>query len=113
MKKGKAILSILLAGMMVLGAAGCGGKEKSADDSTSKSTAESTDSGSSDGDTFKIGGIGPTTGGVAVYGQAVKNAAELAVAEINEAGGINGKQIELNFQDDEHDACLLYTSRCV
>ena len=108
MKKGKAILSILLAGMMVLGAAGCGGKEKSADDSakdsTSKSTAESTDSGSSDGDTFKIGGIGPTTGGVAVYGQAVKNAAELAVAEINEAGGINGKQIELNFQDDEHDA---------
>ena len=108
MKKGKAILSILLAGMMVLGAAGCGGKEKSADDSakdsTSKSSAESTDSGSSDGDTFKIGGIGPNTGGVAVYGQAVKNAAELAVAEINEAGGINGKQIELNFQDDEHDA---------
>ena len=50
MKKGKAILSILLAGMMVLGAAGCGGKEKSADDSakdsTSKSSAESTDSGS-------------------------------------------------------------------
>ena len=56
-------------------------------------------------DTWKIGGIGPTTGGAAVYGQAVKNAMELAINEINEAGGINGYQIEAEnfFQDDEHD----------
>lgn len=53
---------------------------------------------------FKIGGIGPVTGGAAVYGQAVKNGALLAVDEINAAGGINGTQIEFNFQDDEHDA---------
>ena len=58
----------------------------------------------SGGDTFKIGGIGPTTGGAAVYGMAVKNGAQLAVDEINAAGGINGTQIEFNFQDDEHDA---------
>ena len=32
-----------------------------------------------DGDAFKVGGIGPVTGGAAVYGQAVKNATELAV----------------------------------
>ena len=57
-----------------------------------------------EGETFKIGGIGPISGGAAVYGQAVKNAAEIAVAEINEAGGIGGAQIEFNFQDDEHDA---------
>ena len=38
-------------------------------------------------DTFKIGGIGPITGGAAVYGQAVKNATELAVNEINALGG--------------------------
>ena len=57
-----------------------------------------------EGETFKIGGIGPISGGAAVYGQAVKNAAEIAVAEINEAGGIGGTQIEFNFQDDEHDA---------
>ena len=44
------------------------------------------------------------TGAAAVYGQAVKNAAQLAVDEINAAGGINGAQIEFNFQDDEHDA---------
>ena len=45
-------------------------------------------------DTFKIGGIGPITGGAAVYGQAVMNASQMAADEINEAGGINGYQIE-------------------
>ena len=55
-------------------------------------------------DTIKIGGIGPVTGDAAIYGEAVKNGAELAVKEINEAGGINGAQIEFNFQDDEADA---------
>lgn len=61
-------------------------------------------SSSADATTLKIGGIGPTTGGAAVYGQAVKNAAELAVTEINAAGGINGIKIEFKFEDDEHDA---------
>ncbi len=55
------------------------------------------------GDTWKIGGIGPTTGGAAVYGIAVQNGADLAIKEINEAGGINGHKIEYNFQDDELD----------
>ena len=53
---------------------------------------------------WKIGGIGPVSGGAAVYGQAVKNAMMLAAEEINAAGGINGYQVEVNFQDDEHDA---------
>lgn len=53
---------------------------------------------------FKIGGIGPVTGGAAEYGQAVKNGAEIAVNEINAAGGINGMQVEFRFEDDEHDA---------
>ncbi|MFR4784608.1 MAG: ABC transporter substrate-binding protein [Pilosibacter sp.] len=53
---------------------------------------------------FKIGGIGPVTGAAAVYGLAVKNGAQTAVDEINADGGINGYQIEFNFQDDEHDA---------
>lgn len=54
-----------------------------------------------DGDAFKVGGIGPITGGAAIYGQAVKNATELAVNEINALGGV---QFELQFEDDEHDA---------
>ena len=55
-------------------------------------------------ETFKIGGIGPMTGAAAVYGNAVMNAAQIAVDEINEAGGVNGAQLEFNPQDDEHDA---------
>lgn len=50
---------------------------------------------------IKIGGSGPLTGGAAVYGNAVKNAAELAVEEINAKGGV---QFELRFEDDAHDA---------
>ena len=53
--------------------------------------------------TWRIGGIGPTTGGAAQYGQGVMNAIQIAVDEINEAGGINGYQISYNFQDDEAD----------
>lgn len=55
----------------------------------------------------KIGLTGPLTGGAAIYGVAVKNAATLAVAEINEAskkeGGL-GLEFELVMLDDKHDA---------
>ncbi|MDO5345433.1 MAG: ABC transporter substrate-binding protein [Lachnospiraceae bacterium] len=54
--------------------------------------------------TYKIGGIGPVTGPASAYGTAVMNAAQIAVDEINEAGGVNGYQLEFNPQDDEHDA---------
>ncbi len=50
---------------------------------------------------IKIGAIGPVTGGAAIYGNAVKNAMEIAVEEVNAKGGV---QFELNFQDDAHDA---------
>ncbi len=56
-----------------------------------------------DGETFKIGGIGPMTGAAAAYGMGVMNGAQIAVDEINEAGGVNGFQLEFNPQDDEHD----------
>lgn len=59
---------------------------------------------SSSGEEFVIGGIGPTTGSAATYGENVKNGAELAVKEINEAGGINGVPIRFEWQDDENDA---------
>lgn len=55
-------------------------------------------------DTLKIGGMGPITGGAAYYGTEVKQGAQIAIDEINEAGGINGIKIEFNFQDDEADA---------
>lgn len=57
-----------------------------------------------EGETFKIGSIGPMTGAAATYGNAVMNAIQLAVDEVNEAGGVNGVQLEFNPQDDENDA---------
>lgn len=54
--------------------------------------------------TLKIGSIGPLTGDAAVYGKAVKYGAELAIKEINAAGGINGMQVEFKMEDDEADA---------
>jgi len=54
--------------------------------------------------TIKIGGIAPLSGAVAVYGVECKNGIDLAVAEINAAGGINGQKIEFVCEDDEGDA---------
>ena len=56
----------------------------------------------SDSSAIKIGGIGPITGADAIYGKAVKNAAEIAVEEINAKN--DGVKFEFKFEDDEHDA---------
>ena len=53
-------------------------------------------------ETIKIGVSGPLTGGAAKYGVAVKNAAQMAVDEINAAGGLDGMMFELLALDDEH-----------
>lgn len=79
-----AVVTVMTVGML----AGCGGTDKKSEGGA---------------DVFKIGSIGPVTGAAAIYGEAVKNGAELAINEINEAGGINGVKIEFNFQDDEND----------
>lgn len=52
-------------------------------------------------DTIKIGGIFPLSGSVAVYGTECRNGVELAINEINAAGGVNGKMLELVAEDDE------------
>ncbi len=55
-------------------------------------------------ETIKIGGVAPLSGAVAVYGVECKNGIDLAVAEINAAGGINGQMLEFVCEDDEGDA---------
>lgn len=96
MKRLSKVVSSAVACAMVLAMAACGSNAGTAGNNSS-STAE-------DGTTFKIGGIGPITGGAAIYGTNVMNGVQLAVDEINAAGGVNGYKLELNFQDDEHDA---------
>jgi branched-chain amino acid transport system substrate-binding protein len=55
-------------------------------------------------DVIVIGCTGPLTGGASIYGIAVRNAAQLAVDEINAAGGLNGIKFKLDMRDDEHKA---------
>lgn len=89
----KKTVSVLLAGAVLAGAlAGCGNNNGGNAQQPSGEEGGST--------AFKIGGTGPLTGGDAIYGNAVKNAAQIAVDEINALGGI---QFELNMQDDEGD----------
>lgn len=100
MKMKKALSAMLVAAMTMSLMAGCGSGSSDAGSSSGTAGAKEESSGEA---VFKIGGIGPVTGGAAVYGEAVKNGSELAVKEINEAGGINGVQVEMDYQDDEHD----------
>lgn len=77
MKKFVGALSLAMAGLLVLG---CSGKSE---------------------DVIKVGSIGPLSGPVAVYGVECKNGIELAVEEINAAGGVNGKMLKIVAEDDE------------
>jgi branched-chain amino acid transport system substrate-binding protein len=52
-------------------------------------------------DTIKIGLIGPMSGPGAFYGASMKEAADLAVDEVNAKGGIKGKKVQLIIEDDE------------
>ncbi len=114
----KKMLSLVLAGAMTAAVlTGCGSSASTTSDAATETAAETTEeaagteesadaeaSAETSGGTFKIGGIGPLTGGAAVYGNAAMNGSQIAVDEINAAGGINGMTVELNFQDDELDA---------
>ena len=94
----KKTLSMLLAGAMLAAAlTGCGSSA-----STGSDSADSSTDSSASGAAFKLGGTGPLTGAAAIYGNAAKNGAQIAVDEINAEGG--DIQFELNYQDDEHDA---------
>jgi branched-chain amino acid transport system substrate-binding protein len=51
-------------------------------------------------ETIKVGIILPLTGAQAAFGEIEKNSFEMALEEINAAGGIKGKKLELIFEDD-------------
>ena len=96
----KKVAALCVAAAMTVPFTGCQSNGNSTADNSTGDNAGTT----AEGGVLKIGGIGPVTGGAALYGIAVKNAAELAVKEINENGGINGMQVEFKFEDDVHDS---------
>lgn len=84
----KALAVVLVIAMSVSFMAACGGETNYAANNTE----------------YVIGVSGPLTGGAAVYGVAVKNSAQMAVDEINAAGGLDGVNFKLVATDDVHDA---------
>lgn len=96
----KKFLSLALAAAMMLSMAGC---------SSSESEAPASEGGEAAA-TIKVGLLANTTGDAAVYGNAVKNGAMLCFDEINAAGGVNGKQIEVIAYDDKGDATEAVTA---
>ena len=83
------ILAVVMSLVLCLGClAGCGAKNSY--------TANNTE--------FVIGVSGPLTGPAAVYGVAVKNSAQMAVDEINAAGGFDSVNFKFVATDDVHDA---------
>lgn len=91
----KKVLALCVAGLMTASClAGC----------SDGNTQSGGDGGSAAGGKLLIGGVGPLTGDYSTYGVSVNNGAQIAVDEINKAGGVNGIQLDLKFQDDETDA---------
>jgi branched-chain amino acid transport system substrate-binding protein len=98
---------LLYAGLMLataFGLAACDNSPKSKQESDKKeATAPSGGDAASGGGTIKIAVGGPLTGPNAAFGAQLKNGADQAAQDINAAGGILGKKIELVFGDDVSD----------
>lgn len=111
-KMTKAVSLALAATLVVASLTACGGSDKKAETKAEKSeTAAAGETTAADGgaaagdDVFLIGGIGPLTGDAASYGLSVKQGAQVAIDEINGAGGVKvGDKtytLGLEFADDE------------
>ena len=96
----KKFFALMMAMVMVLSLAACGGKAETPAPSNNDTPAQSGETAEG-GSTFKLGTIGPLTGDAAIYGQAVANGAKIAVDEINASD--SAIKFEFQSQDDVAD----------
>lgn len=94
----KRFFTALAAGALLVGMTGC-----STPAQDNQATAPQENGSASGEKEVLIGGIGPLTGDYANYGTAARNGAQIAVDEINAAGGVNGMKLVLNYQDSAGD----------
>ena len=105
----KKVMAFALVSAVAIALTACGGgnsggnTSNNGDKATETKTETKTEEKKQEGDTILLGGIGPMTGDAAMYGNSTYNGANLAVEEINAAGGINGKKIVLKVMDDKND----------
>ena len=101
----KKFLSGLVAVAMMFSLAACSSSTEESSSSSSSAASSSAEGTSSGAEKFVIGGLGPLTGEAAAYGLSVKQGAEVAINEINAAGGVQvgdtTYELALNFLDDE------------
>ena len=102
MKKLTKLLSLVLCLAMLFSLAACASKDDTTTD-TSSDTSDTTDTTSDGEKTVRLGLIGPMTGDNANYGTSTRDGAQIAVDEINEAGGVNGYTFKLDAQDSQGD----------
>lgn len=99
MKLRKILSAMLAAAVAAFSLTACSGS----DSGSSGSSAASGGSGASGGDTIKIGVLEDISGDNSLVGVQKYHGAQLAIEEINDAGGINGKQVEMIFADGQSD----------
>lgn len=109
MKKTRIIAIALCLVLMFAFMAGCSSKPAADESEDAAPAASNNEAAAETAETIKLGWLGPLTGGVAQYGIAVQNGVKLYVDQLNAAGGINGKQIELISYDEEGDATKAIT----
>ena len=102
MKKLTKLLSLVLCLAMLFSLAACASKDDTTTD-TSSDTTDTADTTSDGEKTVRLGLIGPMTGDNANYGTSTRDGAQIAVDEINEAGGVNGYTFKLDAQDSQGD----------
>lgn len=110
--KTKRLIALLLCAVLVLGSlTGCSKDEKPSDsnggtEATTAGTSDSGDNNSGEGDfkgTIKLGGLAPLTGNYAEYGKGFQIGFDMAIEEINAAGGANGYKLEIEVKDTQGD----------
>jgi len=114
MKLFRRIVSLLLVLLLAISFVACGAGESSNDDAAKAPSSSGGGGGNGGGDhtvtpptlggEFVLGMSAPLTGAAAAYGQAVRNAAQMAVDEINAAGGLYGATFKLLVSDDVHSS---------
>lgn len=87
-----AIAALVAVAVLALGLTGCGEEEG--------------DGGGGEAEVFKIGFCADLSGGYSSYDTPIRDGAQFAVDEINEAGGVEGMQLELIVKDNKNDKAL-------
>ena len=105
----KKVLALLLVLVMVLGLVACSGGDKANEDTANTDTSSDGETADNSGETasgefsgtIKIGCNLPLTGSVALNGEMILQGVQMAVDEVNAAGGIDGKEVVIDAQDDQ------------